>query len=179
MRLKELYKKEIISELKKHFSIKNPFLVPKVQKVVVNVGFGRFAKEKAYIEEVVKILTKITGQKVVLTKAKKSISSFKIREGMTIGAMSTLRGNRMYDFLDKLVNLTFPRVRDFRGLSEKSIDKTGNFTIGIKEIASFSEVKPEDVTNNFGLEVCIATTAKKREEAVELFRLMGFPFKKN
>lgn len=178
MRLKEKYKKEILPELKKQFNLKNDMEAPKVEKVVLNVGFGRHTKEKAYISNVVDSLTRMAGQKPVLTKARKSIASFKVREGMTIGASVILRGDRMYDFLDKLVNATFPRVRDFRGLDDKSIDRNGNYTIGIKEHLAFPEIKADEVENVFGLEVCIATKAKNREEGLALFKLMGFPFKK-
>ena len=123
-------------------------------------------------------MTKISGQKPVLTKAKKAISSFKIREGMIIGAMVTLRGQRMYDFVEKLIHVSFPRIRDFRGINEKCVDKTGNLTIGFKEHLAFPEIKSDDVENTHGLEISIATTAKTQKESLELFRLMGFPFKK-
>ncbi len=178
MRLKEKYQKEIVPNLKEKFSYSNIFLVPKVEKVVLNVGFGRHNKEKEYIANVGKTLTKISGQKPVFTKAKQSISSFKIREGMVIGAMVTLHGQRMYDFLDKLVNISFPRVRDFRGISEKSVDKQGNLSIGFKENTAFPEVKVDDINNIHGLEVVIHSTATNKEEGLELFRLLGFPFKK-
>ena len=178
MKLKEKYQKEIIPKLKEKFDYSNIFLVPKVEKVIINVGFGRHNKEKDYIANVEKTLTKISGQKPVFTKAKKSIASFKIREGMIIGAMVTLHGHRMYDFLDKLVNISFPRVRDFRGISEKSVDKQGNLSIGFKENTAFPEVKIDDINNIHGLEVVIHSTAENKEEGLELFRLLGFPFKK-
>ena len=179
MKLQEKYKKDIIPELKKKFNHKNISEVPKLVKVVVNVGFGRHAKEKAYIDNVVKGLTKITGQKPILAKAKKSISSFKVREGMIIGACTTMRGARMYDFVEKLVNISFPRVRDFRGISDKILDRTGNMTVGFKENTSFPEIKSDESENAFGLEICLATTAKNRAEGLELFKLLGFPFKKD
>lgn len=178
MRLKEKYQKEIIPKLEEKFGFKNERNVPHLEKVVLNVGFGKFSKEKEYISDVERGLTKISGQKIVFTKAKKSISAFKIREGMTIGAMVTIRGQRMYDFVEKLVNLTFPRVRDFRGITDKAIDSKGNMTIGFKDYSCFPEIKVEDVDKIYGLEVCIATSAKNREEGLELFRLIGFPFKK-
>jgi large subunit ribosomal protein L5 len=178
MRLKEKYTKEIIPKLKEKFGYKNNLAVPKLEKVVVNVGFGRHAKEKAYIDNVLDALARITGQKPVLTKAKKSISSFKIREGMTIGAKVTLRGQRMYDFVEKLIHISFPRVRDFRGISEKSVDPSGNLTVGFREHLAFPEIKVDEVENIFGLEVCLVTTANRREEGLELFRQLGFPFKK-
>jgi len=178
MRLKEKYQKEIIPQLKEKFGYKNERNVPHLEKVVLNIGFGRFSKEKEYIADVERGLTKISGQKVVFTKAKKSISAFKIREGMTIGAMVTMRDKRMYDFIEKLVGITFPRVRDFRGISDKNMDNKGNLTIGIKDYSCFPEIKVEDIDKIYGLEICIATSANNREEGLELFKLMGFPFKK-
>lgn len=179
MRLKEKYKKEIIIALKEKFSYRNILQVPRVEKVVINVGFGKKAKEKESTESVEKTLRLITGQKPVLTKSKKSISAFKIREGMVIGAMVTLRGQRMYDFLEKLINITFPRVKDFRGINPKSVDRTGNLTVGFKENSSFPEVKVEDLNNLHGLEISVKTTAKNHEEGLEFLSLLGFPFKKN
>ena len=178
MRLKELYKKEIISKMKEKFGYKNNMAVPNIKKISINVGFGKQAKEKAYIDAVSKNLVRISGQKPMLTKAKKAISSFKIREGMIIGCAVTLRGQRMYDFMEKLINVSFPRVRDFRGVSEKCLDKTGNLTIGFKEHVAFPEIKDDDIEKIHGLEISIATSAKTEDEGVELFRLMGFPFKK-
>lgn len=178
MRLQELYKKKIISEMKKKFDYKNDLAAPKLEKVVVNVGFGRHIKEKQYIDNVINSLSRITGQKPVLTKAKKSISAFKIRQGNIIGAMVILRGKRMYDFVEKLINISFPRVRDFRGVSAKSVDAHGNLSVGFREHLAFPEIKVDEVDKIHGLEVCISTTAKTREEGLELLRLMGFPFKK-
>jgi len=179
MRLKEKYKKEILPALKKELGLKNDYLAPKIEKVVLNVGFGKHTKEKEYAAIVVKTLTKITGQKPVLTKAKKAISAFKIREGMIIGALVTLRGDRMYDFVERLVNITFPRVRDFRGILENIIDHDGNLTIGFKEHLPFPEIKQEDIDHIHGLEITIVTSTQNRAAALELFRLLGFPFKKN
>lgn len=177
MGLQEEYKKEILPKLKEKFGYKNNLEAPKLSKVVVNAGFGRHMKEKAYIDAVVDGLTRITGQKPVLTKAKKSISSFKIREGNVIGACVTLRGKRMNDFVEKMIHVSFPRVHDFRGISDKSVDQQGNMTVGFKEHLAFPEIKADDVENVYGLEVCLNTTAKSRDEGLELFRLMGFPFK--
>jgi large subunit ribosomal protein L5 len=179
MRLKEKYKKQIVSQMEKKFGFKNEMLVPRLSQVVINVGFGHHAKEKEFMASVEKGLTKISGQKPVFTKAKKSISAFKIREGLVIGAKVTLRGQRMYDFVEKLVNITFPRVRDFRGLSEKAVDSSGNLTVGFKEYSSFPEIKAEEIDNLYGLEVCLATSAKERTTGLEFFRLLGFPFKKD
>lgn len=179
MRLKEKYQKEIAPQLKKDLSLTNNMLVPRLEKVVLNVGFGHHVKEKEYIENVAAGLTKIAGQKPVFTLAKKSISAFKIREGLVIGARVTLRGQQMYDFVDKLVNITFPRVRDFRGISDKAVDRSGNLTVGFKEYLSFPEIRAEEVSNIFGLEICLATNAKNREKGLALFRALGFPFKKD
>ncbi|HNX10866.1 MAG TPA: 50S ribosomal protein L5 [bacterium] len=179
MRLKEKYQKEIVKALKDKFGYKNAMLVPRMLKVVINVGFGKQAKEKEVIESVEKTLLKIAGQKPVFTKAKKSISAFKVREGMVIGAMVTLRSDRMYDFIEKLVNITFPRVRDFRGISDKAVDRNGNMTVGFKENLPFPEIHLEDVVAIHGLEIIINTNAKNREAGLELFRLLGFPFKQN
>ncbi len=176
--LQEKYKKEILPKLKEKFGHKNDFEAARLEKVVLNVGFGKHNKEKAYIKNVVDSLGKISGQKPVTTKAKKAISSFKIREGMIIGACVTLRGKRMHDFVEKLIHITFPMVRDFRGISEKKMDNTGNMTIGFKEHLPFPEIKADDVENAFGLEVCLTTSTRNKEEGLELFRLMGFPFKK-
>ncbi len=179
MRLREKYQNEIVPELQKEFGWKNIMLVPRLEKVVLNVGFGHHVKEKEYMEMVSRGLVKISGQKAVFTLAKKSISAFKIREGMTIGAKVTLRGQRMYDFVEKLVNITFPRVRDFRGISDTMLDRAGNLTIGFKDQAAFPEMKVEDTDIPFGLEVCLATTATTKEDGLALFKALGFPFKKD
>lgn len=179
MSLKENYQKKIIPQMEEKFGFKNAMLAPRVTQIVINIGFGHHAKEKEYIDGVGKGLTKISGQKPIFTKAKKSVSAFKIREGQVIGAKVTLRGQRMYDFLDKLVNITFPRVRDFRGISDQAVDSSGNLTVGFKDYSCFPEIKVEEIDNIFGLEVCLATSAKNRETGLELFRLLGFPFKKD
>jgi large subunit ribosomal protein L5 len=172
------YQKEIVPELKEKFALKNLMTVPRLKKVVINVGVGRFSKEKDYIENVEKALSAISGQKPVLTKAKKSISGFKLREGMIVGAMVTLRKKRMYDFVEKLVGVTFPRVRDFRGINQTSVDGSGNLTVGIKEHTAFAEIGLDDTDNIFGLEITLVTNCKNREEGLELFKQLGFPFKK-
>jgi len=179
MRLKEKYQKEIVPELKEKFSYKNIALVPKLNKVVINIGFGKLAKEKEKITGIETVLTKISGQKPIMTKAKKSISAFKVREGMIIGAVTTLRGARMYDFVEKLVNITFPRVRDFRGISFKGIDRSGNMTLGFKDYSAFAELSASDLDTLHGLEISLSTTARKREEGIALFTALGFPFNKN
>ena len=173
-----MYKKEILPKLKEKFGYRNDLAAPRLLKVVLNSGFGRQAKEKAYIDNVVSVLTRITGQKPILTKAKKSISAFKVREGMVIGAAVTLRGRRMNDFIEKLVHVSFPRTRDFRGIDSKAVDRTGNLTVGFREHLPFPEIKGDEVENIVGLEISIATSAKTRAEGLELFTLLGFPFKK-
>lgn len=176
--LYEKYKKEIAPALQKELGYKNLMQVPKVQKVVVNAGIGRFVKEPRFIDNVESTISKITGQKSIRTKAKKSISNFKIREGMEIGVAVTLRGPRMYQFLEKLVSITLPRVRDFRGLSEKSFDKNGNYTIGFKENLAFPEIKAEELEKIHGLQIIINTNVKNKAEGKALLTHMGFPFVK-
>ncbi|MDO9399253.1 MAG: 50S ribosomal protein L5 [bacterium] len=176
MNLKEKYKKEIAPKMKEKFGYKNNLSIPKLSKVVLNVGVGRNAKDKNFVDKVANGLACITGQRPVLVKAKKSISAFKVREGMIIGVMVTLRNKRMYDFIDKLVNITFPRIRDFRGISQKQIDQRGNLSVGFKENLAFPEIKVDEIDNLYGVEVCISTTAKTNEEGRTLFKLMGFPF---
>jgi len=178
MRLQELYKKEIASKMKEKFGYKNNLSIPRLGKVVLNVGVGKHSKEKDYIENVKSSLNRISSQRPVSTKSRKSISVFKVREGMVIGVMVTLRGARMYDFIEKLINISFPRVRDFRGILEKQVDNQGNLTVGFKENSAFPEINDDEVDKIHGLEICINTTAKTKEEGLELFKLMGFPFKK-
>ena len=151
--------------------------VPRIHKVVLNIGYGKVAKDKAFIEHVEKTLTAIAGQKPVLTKAKKSISNFKIRQGMPIGASVTLRGPRMYEFLYKFIHITLPRVRDFRGLSKKGMDRAGNYTIGLKEQIAFPEVTADLADRFYGLEATIVTTAKNKEAGLALLQAMGMPFR--
>lgn len=179
MNLKQKYIKEVIPAMREKFGYKNDLAIPKIEKVVVNVGLSRAITEKdpKYIDLVKDSLNKITGQKPVETLARKSISGFKIRQGLIVGLMVTLRGNRMYDFLDKLINVALPRTRDFRGLSIKSVDKFGNLSIGIREHLVFPEIRPEDVQKVHGLEITITTTAKSQEKGLELFKLLGFPFR--
>ncbi|MBI5230309.1 MAG: 50S ribosomal protein L5 [Candidatus Magasanikbacteria bacterium] len=178
MSLKEKYISEIRAALQNTFHYKSVAGAPRFTKVVVNVGFGKLLKDAKIQEAVRSTLEHITGQKSVFTKARKSISNFKVREGQIIGAKVTLRGARMYDFIDKLINITFPRVRDFRGLSEKSFDQRGNLAIGFKEHVAFPEVRSDEVDRLHGLEVAVTTDAKTPEEAKMLFRLAGFPLQK-
>ena len=175
--LQDKYIKEAIPKMRERFGYKNDMAVPRIVKVVVNTGIGKALKDEKIQETIARDLAVITGQKAAPTLAKSAISGFKIREGMVVGLKTTLRGKRMYEFLDRLVGAAIPRIRDFRGLSEKLIDKGGNLNIGIKEHLIFPEIAHEDVRYIFGLEVAVVTNAKKREEAVELFRLLGFPIK--
>ena len=175
-KFKEKFNKTVIPEMNKKFGYKNALAAPKIIKVVVSAGIGSF-KDEAKKEAALKSFTQIVGQKPLINKAKKSIASFKLREGMVVGYSATLRGPRMYDFLEKLVSVTIPRVRDFRGLDKKLVDQMGNMSIGFKEHISFPESAEEDVRAAFGLGVTIVTTAKSKEEAIELLRLAGFPFK--
>lgn len=172
------YTTEIVPELKKKLGVKNNLQVPRVTKVTVNVGVGRFLKDAAYVTAVEESLAVICGQKPVKTRAKKSIASFKIRQGMVIGYMATLRGKHMYDFLEKLVSFTLPRIRDFRGLDRRAIDRAGNLSIGFREHLSFPETKSDDIERVHGLEVTITTTAHDRQKGEALFEALGFPFKK-
>lgn len=158
------------------FGFANPMQVPKVMKVTINVGYGRHVKDKAYVENVEKTLTLITGQKPVHNKAKKSISNFKIRAGMPIGISAALRGARMYEFLYKLIHLTFPRTRDFRGIRPKGFDAQGNYTVGLKENIAFPEITAEGSEKIHGLEIVITTSAKNKEQGFALLKEMGFPF---
>lgn len=175
-RLKEKYKKEVIPKMKKEYNYKNSMQIPKIEKVVLNVGLGKILKNNADdLERIQKDFENIAGQKGVITKAKKAISGFKIREGMSVGIKTTLRGNKMYEFLDKLINVSLPQIRDFRGFSKKSFDGKGNFSIGIKEHIVFPEAQKDNIKTIFGMEVVIVTSAKTDEEARNLLIAIGFP----
>ncbi len=176
-RLKEKYFKEVIPAMKKEFGYKSDLAVPRIKKVIVNAGVGKSLDNKKLLDQVVGDLTAITGQKPVLRLAKKSISSFKIREGLPIGVAVTLRGEMVYEFLDRLISVAVPRIRDFRGLSGDSFDGRGNYSIGIKEQIVFPEINTEVIANIFGLEVTIVTTAESDNEARRLLILLGFPIK--
>ena len=176
--LQKKYREEVVPALQKELGLKNVMEVPKIAKVVVNAGIGRFVKEPHFIENVEKTFSNITGQKPVRTKAKKAISNFKIRQGMEIGVTVTLRGSKMYNFLEKLLNVTFPRVRDFRGISDKGFDRSGNFTFGFKENVAFPEIKAGDIEKNHGLQIIVNTTAKNDTESRALLTHLGFPFVK-
>ena len=177
-RLKDLYNDTIVEAMTKKFGYKNVMEVPKLDKIVINMGVGEAKDNAKALESAVKDLETITGQHVVLTRAKNSIANFKIREGMAIGCKTTLRGEKMYDFLDRLVNLALPRVRDFRGVNPDAFDGRGNYALGIKEQLIFPEIEYDKVEKVRGMDVIIATTAKTDEEARELLRLFNMPFEK-
>ena len=177
-RLKDLYKDEIVDAMIKKFGYKNIMEVPKLDKIVINMGVGEAKENAKVLDSAVKDLETITGQKVVLTRAKNSVANFKIREGMPIGCKTTLRGEKMYDFMDRLVNRALPRVRDFRGVSADSFDGRGNYALGVKEQLIFPEIDYEKVEKVRGMDVIVVTTAKTDEEARELLRLFGMPFAK-
>ncbi len=177
-RLKEIYKNEIVDAMVKKFGYKNIMEVPKIDKIVVNMGVGEAKENPKVLEAAVADMEKITGQHAVITKAKKSIANFKIREGQSIGCKTTLRGEKMYEFLDRLVNLALPRVRDFRGVSANAFDGRGNYTLGIKEQIIFPEIEYDKIDKVRGMDVIIVTTAKTDEEARELLRLFNMPYEK-
>ncbi|MEI6580420.1 MAG: 50S ribosomal protein L5 [Eubacteriales bacterium] len=175
-RLKDTYEKEVAPALMKKFGYKSVMQIPKLDKIVVNVGCGEARDNPKIVEAVVTDMTQITGQKPVLCKAKKSVANFKLREGMTIGSKVTLRGDRMYEFLDRLFNLALPRVRDFRGINPNSFDGRGNYSMGVKEQLIFPEIDYDKIDKVRGMDICFITTAKTDEEARELLTLMGAPF---
>ncbi len=179
-RLKEYYKKEVIPKMKEIFGYKNDLAVPKIEKIVLNIGLGDALKKKdpKIIESAKETLIKITGQKPIETKAKKSISGFKIKKGQIVGLKVTLRKEKMYDFLDKLINVVLPRTRDFRGIPLTSLDSKGNLSLGLKEQLAFPEITAEAIEKIHGLEITIVTTAKDKEKGMTLLKLFGLPFRK-
>ena len=177
-RLKEMYQNEMVDALMKKFGYKNIMQVPKLDKIVVNMGVGEAKENAKVLEMAVGDMETITGQKAVVTKAKKSVANFKIREGQSIGCKTTLRGDKMYEFLDRLVNLALPRVRDFRGVNPNSFDGRGNYALGIKEQIIFPEIEYDKIDKVRGMDVIFVTTAKTDEEARELLRLFNMPFAK-
>ena len=176
-RLKELYLKTVVPALTKEFDYKNPMAVPKIEKISLNVGMGEATQNSKLIDGAVNELTAIAGQKPVITKARKSIAAFKLRENMAIGCAVTLRGERMYEFLDRLVNVALPRVRDFRGVSSKSFDGRGNYTLGLKDQLIFPEIDYNKVEKVKGMNISITTTAKTDAEGLALLKQMGMPFR--
>jgi len=178
-RLKQRYREEIRDTLNKEFAYPNVMLIPGVVKVVVNMGVGEAARDSKLIEGAIKDLTLITGQKPQVTKARKSIAQFKLREGMPIGCHVTLRGDRMWEFLDRLVSISLPRIRDFRGLSPKQFDGTGNYTFGLTEQSVFHEIDVDSIDRPRGMDITVVTSAATDDEGRALLRALGFPFKEN
>lgn len=182
-KLLEKYKKQVVPEMMKKFGYKNIMAVPKIEKIVINSGFGKkiigkSGQDRKKIEEhILKELSLITGQMPCLRKAKKSIAAFKLRQGMHVGAVATLRGKKMYDFMERLIHLTFPRTRDFRGIDHKLIDKKGNLSLGFKEHTAFPEISAEREKSIFGLEITIVISSKNKKQGLELLKLIGFPMK--
>jgi large subunit ribosomal protein L5 len=177
-RLKEKYQQEVVPALRKEFDYKNPMQVPGVHKVVINIGMGEVIQNAKAMDAAISDLATITGQRPVITRAKRSVAAFKLREGMQIGCMVTLRGDRMYQFLDKLLNVALPRLRDFQGVSPEAFDGRGNYTLGLREQLVFPEIDYDKVDKVRGMEVSIVTTARTDEEGRRLLKLMGMPFKK-
>ncbi|TVR14209.1 MAG: 50S ribosomal protein L5 [Balneolaceae bacterium] len=177
-RLHTIYKDEVVDKLTKEFNYENVMAVPKLQKIVINVGAGNAINDGKYLDTVVNNIGLITGQKPVKTKAKKSVSNFKLREGMPIGCKVTLRGKIMYEFLDRLINLSLPRTRDFQGVPNKSFDGRGNYTMGIKEHTIFPEINVDDINVVHGMDITFVTSAETDEEAFALLKHFGMPFKK-
>jgi large subunit ribosomal protein L5 len=178
-RLKDQYREEIAPALKERFGIGNPMRVPRLEKIVVNMGVGEAAQNSRALDGAMEDLAKITGQKPQLRRARKSIAGFKIREGMPVGARVTLRGERMWEFLDRLISVALPRVRDFRGISPNSFDGRGNFALGLREQLIFPEISYDSIDTTRGLDVAVVTTAQTDEEARELLRLLGMPFRES
>ena len=176
-RLKDKYRNEIAGALAKEFDIKNPMAVPRIEKVVINMGLGEASSNAKLLDVAAEELKAITGQKPVITKAKKSIAAFKLRQGMNIGTMVTLRGDRMYEFLDRLISVALPRVRDFRGISSKAFDGRGNYTLGIREQLIFPEIDFNKVDKTRGMNISIVTTARTDDQARSLLKALGMPFR--
>ena len=177
-RLQERYETEIREELRKKFSYTNIHQIPRLEKIVINMGVGSGITEKKHVEEAVESMSALAGQRAVTTRARKSIANFKLREGLAIGAMVTLRRDRMYEFLDRLINLALPRVRDFRGINEKAFDGNGNYSFGLTEQLVFPEVNPDKFLRPQGMNICVVTTARTNEEAKFLLEQFGMPFRR-
>jgi len=176
-RLRDLYKSKVVSELKTEFGYENPMAVPKMEKIIVSMGVGKAVQDKKFLEHAKKDLTMIAGQMPVICKAKKSVSNFKVREGNETGLKVTLRGVRMYEFIDRLINLAIPRVRDFRGLSPKSFDGRGNYSMGVSEQSIFPEINSAEIEFQQGMNITFVTTANSDDEARKMLQLFGMPFK--
>ncbi len=173
--IRKKYNKEVVGKLKQQFKLKNDLAAPRIKKVIVNVGIGKFLNDSGKVDDILQAITTITGQKPLMTQARKSIAGFKIREGLKVGMKVTLRGKRMWNFIERLVGTALPRIRDFHGIKESAVDSHGNLNIGIKEHMIFPEILAEEVRNIFGMEVTIVTTANKQEEGMVLFKALGFP----
>jgi large subunit ribosomal protein L5 len=178
-RLKDRYLNEVVPGLRKEFGYKNPMAVPKVEKVVVNMGLGEATQNAKIVDTGADELSRVTGQKAVTTRAKKSIAQFKVRQGMPVGTMVTLRGERMYEFLDRLISIALPRVRDFKGVSPRGFDGRGNYTLGLRDQLIFPEIDYMKVDKNRGMNISVVTTARTDEEARKLLQLLGMPFRTN
>jgi large subunit ribosomal protein L5 len=176
-RLKDRYREEVAPALKERFGIENPMRIPKLEKIIVNMGVGEAAQDSRRLDGAMEDLARITGQKPQLRRARKSVAGFKIREGMPVGARATLRGERMWEFLDRLVSIALPRVRDFRGINPNAFDGRGNFALGLREQTIFPEVSYDSIDSMRGLDVAVVTTAETDEEARELLRMLGMPFR--
>ena len=176
-RLKDRYREEVAPALKERFGIENPMRIPKLEKIIVNMGVGEAAQDSRRLDGAMEDLARITGQKPQLRRARKSVAGFKIREGMPVGARATLRGERMWEFLDRLVSIALPRVRDFRGINPNAFDGRGNFALGVREQTIFPEVSYDSIDSMRGLDVAVVTTAETDEEAQELLRMLGMPFR--
>jgi large subunit ribosomal protein L5 len=176
-RLRDLYKSKIVSVLREKYGYKSPMAVPRMQKIVIAMGIGRATQDKKFLESALQDLTLIAGQKPLICKAKKSVSNFKVREGEQTGLKVTLRGQRMYEFMDRLINLAIPRVKDFRGLNPKSFDGRGNYSMGMSEQTVFSEIDSAKMENVQGMDITFVTTARTNDEAKEMLKLFGMPFR--
>ncbi|GAH69534.1 unnamed protein product [marine sediment metagenome] len=178
-RLLQQYRETLADQLMGNFGRKNRLAVPKVDKICLNMGLGGLRENPKMLEEALNVLATITGQKAVVTKARKSVSAFRLREGYQVGARVTLRGKKMYEFLDRLINVTIPRIRDFRGMNRKAFDGRGNYSLGIVEQTVFPEIEADRVENTLGMDITIVTTARTDEESYELLKAFGFPFREN
>jgi len=176
-RLKNRYDKEILPELQQKFGRKNPMSIPRIEKIVINMGIGRAVENRKRLEAALTELTRIAGQKPVVTKARRSVSNFKLRQGMDIGCKVTLRRDRMYEFFDRLIAVVIPRIRDFRGLSQRAFDGRGNYAFGLQEQSVFPEIDLDKLEHQQGMDICIVTSAKNDAEALELLRAFGMPFR--
>lgn len=176
--MKTLYKEKLVPELQKQLGLKNPMAVPRLKKVTLNIGIGSYVRSgDKNFDPVIDNLTRLSGQKPVVTRARKDVSNFKLRAGQEVGMTVTLRGKRMYDFVNRLVNIVLPRIRDFRGMSTKGFDGQGNYSLGLKEVTVFPEVNPDTLSRNHGLQLSIVTTAENNEKGFALLKAMGFPFR--